>query len=144
MEEVTAIIMNKDGHPSLRVESPKLEHYAENDRTNIIKPHITIYRDSPEPWTIHADYAKTTHGTEQIYFWGHVVIYHENDIKNPTTSIKTDTLTVFPEEQIAQTGDQIVITQPDTFIEAVGMLANLNEGTVKLLSQTRGEYVPHS
>ena len=58
--------------------------------------------------------------------------------------MKTASLTVFPDKQQASTDNAIVITQPDTVIHAVGMLADLNEGTVKLLSQAKGDYVPSS
>lgn len=142
MENVVATIINKEGDPSLKVEAPKMVHYTDNDTTDIETPHITMYRQSPEPWHINSNYAKATQGLDQIYFWDNVVIHHMSDIANPTTTMTTTTLTVFPDKQIAQTKDNVTLIQPDTTIHGLGMLANLNEGTVQLLSQARGEYVP--
>lgn len=142
MENVVATIINKEGNLTLKVEAPKMVHYTDNDTTDIETPHITMYRQSPEPWHINSNYAKATQGLDQIYFWDNVVIHHMSDIANPTTTMTTTTLTVFPDKQIAQTNDNVTLIQPDTTIHGLGMLANLNDGTVQLLSQARGEYVP--
>ncbi|MBV8802095.1 MAG: LPS export ABC transporter periplasmic protein LptC [Gammaproteobacteria bacterium] len=142
MEEVIAIILNKQGAPSMKIETPKMVHYAENDVTDISKPHITVYRQSPEPWYINSTFAKAKDGIDQILFWDNVIIHHAEDSANPTTTMTTTSLTVFPNQQLAKTDQSITVTQPNATLHAVGMLANMNDGTVKLLSNARGEYVP--
>jgi lipopolysaccharide export system protein LptC len=144
MENVIATIFNKEGMPSMKIETPKMVHYADNDTTHISKPYITVYRESPEPWHINSDFAKATQGIEEILFWSNVVIHHEKDIDNPTTTMTTTSLTVFPNKQLAKTNEAITVTQPDSTLHAIGMFANMNDGTVKLLSKARGEYVPSS
>lgn len=144
MEGVTTIVINKEGKPSLKIETPKMIHFAENDTTEITTPHVTVYRQSPKPWTIDALHARAVNGIDQINFWDNVVIHHFDDKVNPTTTMQTASLTIFPDKQIAQTDQAVVLIQPDTTIHAVGMLANLDQGTVKLMSQTRTEYVPNS
>lgn len=144
MEDVVATIMNKEGTPSFKVTTPKMIHYASNDSTDIQKPNVIIFRQSPNPWHIKSDYAKATQGISQILFWSHVIIQHEADKENPTTTMQTDALTVYPEKQTARTDLAITITQPDAIVHATGMLADMNDGTVKLLSKAQGEYVPIS
>jgi lipopolysaccharide export system protein LptC len=144
MENVVATFLNKQGIPSMKIETPKMVHYANNDMTHISKPHITVYRQSPEPWYINSDFAKATDGIEQILFWDNVIIHHAQDIDNPTTTMTTTSLTVFPNKQVAKTSDAVTVTQPNATLHAIGMLANMNNGTVKLLSNARGEYVPSS
>lgn len=142
MENVVATIINSEGKRSLIIESPKMVHYPTNNVTHIQAPHITVFRDSKEPWHIQSEYAKATEGIDEIFFWDNVVINHAKDTSAPNTTFKTATLTVFPERKIAQTKDAIILLQPETTIHAVGMMANLDEGIIKLMSQTRGEYVP--
>lgn len=144
MEDVTAITMNNFGKPTLKLITPKMIHFASNDTTNIFSPKITVYRKSPNPWLINANFAKATQGINQILFWDNVVIYHPADKDDPLTTMKTSSLTVFPNKQVATTTKPVTITQPNTTINAIGMLADLNIGIVKLLSQTKGEYVPSS
>jgi lipopolysaccharide export system protein LptC len=142
MENVIATIINKEGLRSLLIESPRMVHYSENDTTFIESPHITVYRDSPQPWHINSDYAKATKGIDKLFFWSNVIIHHPHDSSTPITTFKTTTLTVFPHEKIAQTSDEVTLSQPETVVHAIGMTANFNNGEVKLLSQARGEYAP--
>lgn len=145
MEDVVATVIDKEGAPALKVVAPKVVHYVENDATDMTSPIITIYRkDSPNPWFINADHAKATQGVDQIVFQNKVTIHHPTDSRYPTTIMHTDSLTVFPEKQLAQTKEAIIINQPASTIHAIGMLANLDDGTVKLLSEAREEYAPGS
>ncbi|EKD54480.1 MAG: hypothetical protein ACD_60C00079G0033 [uncultured bacterium] len=144
MENIVATVINKQGTPVLKIESPHMVHYPENDTTYITRPRVTIYRQSPEPWYINSEYAEATHGVEQIVFSNNVIIHHPFDVADPNTTMETTSLTVFPNKQQAITPDAITITQPDTVVHAIGMQANLNDGTVKLLSQAKGDYVPNA
>jgi lipopolysaccharide export system protein LptC len=144
MEEVIATTINKEGNPTLKLITPKMVHYPKDDSTDIMAPRVTIYRKSPEPWHIDSNFAKTTNGTSTILFWSHVNIHHSTDAENPETNLLTESLTVFPDKKLASTDLPITFIQPDTTVHAVGMLANLNDNTIKLLSATQGEYAPAS
>lgn len=144
MEDVNALIMDKQGKPNMKIVTPKLIHYAESDTTRFTMPQLTLYRKSPQPWYITSQYAKATQGTENVDFWENVVIQHAADQNNPSTVIKTTTLTVYPNKKMAETNRFITLIQPNIVVNAVGMLANMNTGEIKLLSQARGEYAPDS
>ncbi len=144
MEEVVATVIDKQGKPSMTIVSPKMLHYLEKDRTDIVKPLLTLYRNSHQkatkPWRLTANHAKALQGVSQIFLWENVVINHPGDQQDVKTMLLTQALTVFPEKQFAETQGPVTIMQPNTKIHAIGMNANLNTGAVKLLSQTRGEY----
>ncbi|HEX4045981.1 MAG TPA: LPS export ABC transporter periplasmic protein LptC [Gammaproteobacteria bacterium] len=144
MEGVTALIMNKSGKPNMKIVTPKLVHYMENNTSHLTTPHLTIYRDSPQPWHVTSQHAKALHGTDQVEFWENVVIRHAADTRHPATVIKTTTLTVHPNEHTAQTDEFITLTQPNLIVKATGMHANMSTGDVRLLSEARGEYVPEA
>jgi lipopolysaccharide export system protein LptC len=141
MQDVVAVIFNKEGKPALKLEAPHMIHYPENDSTLISTPHVTIYRQTPKPWYVDAEHAKTNHGINEIVFWSHVNIHHPADQENPKTSLKTATLTIHPDQKTAVTDQPIIFNQPDTTIHAIGMLADWEAGTIKLLSETQGDYV---
>jgi lipopolysaccharide export system protein LptC len=144
MEQVVAIILDRTGAPHLEISSPKMVHFVLNDTTDISNPSVIIYRDSPNPWYVKAKKALATGGTGKIIFSDHVVIRHPADTAATETILNTETLTVLPKEKQAKTDDAVTITQPDTTLYGVGMLANLETGTIRLLSNTRSEYVPAS
>ncbi|MFZ2315532.1 MAG: LPS export ABC transporter periplasmic protein LptC [Gammaproteobacteria bacterium] len=143
MEDVHALIMNKQGKPSMKIATPKLTHYPDNNTTLLTTPALTLYRQSPQPWYVNAEHATALQGIDIIDFKENVIIHHAADGNNPATIIKTETLRVHPEKQTAETNDFITMTQPNLVVKATGMEADMNNGDIKLLSQARGEYVPN-
>jgi len=144
MEDVTALIMNKLGKPRMKIVTPKLVHFADQDTTRLTSPQLTLYRQSPEPWYITSKYATASLGVDKVDFFDEVTIHHAADQHNPATLIKTSALTVYPNKQTAETNALITLVQPSITIKAVGMFADMNTGNIKLLSATKGEYVPNS
>lgn len=144
MEEVVSILMDKQGKPKLKIVTPKMIHFPEHDTTRLTAPQLTLYRKSPQPWYISSKFAKATQGIEHLNFWDDVIIHHPADETNPATLIKTTTLTVYPNQQTAETDDIITLEQPHLTIQATGMRADMNIGNIKLLSQSRGVYAPQS
>jgi lipopolysaccharide export system protein LptC len=144
MEGVNAVIMDKQGKPSMKIVTPRMVHYTDNDTSHLTSPRLTIYRKSPKPWIITADYALASKGVEDILFKKNVTIHHPADMNNPSTLIKTPSLIVHPNAQTAETNELITLIQPSMTVKATGMYADMNSGDIKLLSQARGEYVPSS
>lgn len=142
MEDVRALVLDKDGNPHVKIKSPKMIHYAENNSTDLITPQITLYRDSPEPWDITAKMARAQQGVDIIDFWENVRIHHPPDGKSADTVITTSALTVDTNEQLADTDALIQLEQPNIIIKSVGMHAEMKTGNIKLLSKVWGEYVP--
>jgi lipopolysaccharide export system protein LptC len=142
MENVTAVILDKTGKISMQIVTPKMVHYAKDDTTDFTAPQLTLYHQSPTPWFITSKVAKAQHGIDQVHFHEDVVVHRPADFNNPVTVIKTVSLTVHPNDKTAETAEPIVMTQPNTVINAVGMFADLNTGSIKLLSQAKGEYEP--
>jgi lipopolysaccharide export system protein LptC len=142
MESVSAVILDKFGKVSMKIDTPKMVHYAENDTTDFTTPELTVYHQSPTPWLITASTAQATSGIENVLFRDNVVIHHPADFNNPATVIKTDSLLVHPNANTAETVEAISMTQPNSLITAIGMFADMNSGNIKLLAEVKGEYVP--
>jgi lipopolysaccharide export system protein LptC len=144
MEDVISIVMDKEGNPKMQIITPKMIHFVENDTTHLTTPKLTLYRKSPIPWQVTSKFAKATQGTEKVNFWDDVLIRHPGDNNNPATVIKTPTLTIHPNKNIAETNDFITLIQPNLEVNATGMRADMNTGDIKLMSRARGAYVPNS
>jgi len=144
MENVTAIILDKFGKVTMKIITPKMVHYSKNDTTDFTDPQLTLYHKSPNPWFIESKTAKAWHGIDNVVFKDDVTIHHPADYNNPATVIKTTTLTVHPNEKLAETTEPITMIQPNSVMKAIGMQADMDSGNIKLLSQAQGEYVPES
>lgn len=144
METVNAVIYDKLGKVKMKIATPRMVHYPEHDTTQFTEPQLMLYRKSPKPWHVTANNALATDGMETIHFWDNVAIHHPADQGNPATFIKTIKLIVHPNKQTAETDEAITLMQPNLVVNGVGMFADMNTGSIKLLSQTRGEYASSS
>lgn len=144
MEDVTALFMDKQGKPTMKIYAPKMKHFTQHDASHLTNPELTIYRKSAQPWFVTSKTAQTTDGIEHVKFWDDVVIQHAADVNSPSTLIKTTTLTVHSNDKTAETADPITLEQPNITVNATGMHADINTGDVKLLSEARGVYVPQN
>jgi lipopolysaccharide export system protein LptC len=144
MENVNAVIYDKMGKVKMKVATPKMVHYPTHDTTQFFQPRLMLYRKSPEPWYVTANNALAVDGMDIIHFWEDVAIHHPASASNPATLIKTIKLIVHPNQQTAETNELITLMQPNLVVNGVGMFADMNTGSIKLLSQTRGEYAPNS
>lgn len=142
MEDVNALIIDKQGNPSMKIETPRMLHFTKQDTSELIDPRLTIYRQTPEPWHISANFARAQDGIHRVVFWDDVIMKHAADTKNPDTLIRTPKLSFYPLEQRAETDAFITLSQPNMLIRATGMKADMEAGSVKLLKEARGEYVP--
>lgn len=142
MEDVTAVFMDQFGKPKMKIVTPKLTHYLNDDTTQLTDPQLTLYRKSPVPWYVTSHYAKATHGIDNVDFREDVTIHHPADANMPATIIKAPTLIVHPTSETAETNEEIELIQPNITVRATGMRANMNSGSIQLLSHAKGEYVP--
>lgn len=144
MSDVTATIYDKFGKVNMRIVTPQLMHYTDQDATDFSSPEVTLYRNTLQPWVINSTYAKSTDGMDNVQFWDNVTVHHPAGYDSPATVIKTTTLTVHPNLQTAETPALITLIQPNITVNAIGMTADMNTGDIHLLSQARGEYAPTS
>lgn len=144
MENIISTVMDKEGHIKMKIVAPRVIHFNKDDESKLTMPHITLYRGSTMPWQITAQQANAKHGIDEIQLLGNVRIHHLADEKSPNTLIKTQHLTIFPHQQIGKTKDFITLNQPQLTVQSVGMIAHIDTGEIKLLSQVRGHYAPNN
>lgn len=131
---------NEAGQRVYIITTPQLEHYSQGNRSYLSNPRLTLLKAPEEPWQIRSDYARTENGTEVITLWDNVVLHQAGGLENVESTITTTELTYYPKEQIASTDQPITLQQPGVTINAIGMLAYIEEEIVELLSDAQGQY----
>ena len=64
------------------------------------------------------------------------------DSKKTVSTLTTSTLDIHLKEKTAETSAPVTITQLNQEIHAVGLYANFNTKTIRLLSQVKGQLKP--
>ncbi|MBA2654764.1 MAG: LPS export ABC transporter periplasmic protein LptC [Gammaproteobacteria bacterium] len=141
MVDASYLRTNDNGQRDVIVFSPKVTHYKDQDTSHFQNPKIQIYKNGEE-WHITSRNAKGIQGANTLYLYDNVKVKQLPSKKNGSTLLSTNTLTIFPKQNIVSTKDYVTIEQPGLKISAIGLRGDLNTGDIQLLSKTRGQYDP--
>jgi lipopolysaccharide export system protein LptC len=93
-----------------------------------------------QPWNIYADRGQARHGADIIQLWDNVRLLQAAGAKNQALTIKTSAMTIYPQQQYAETDQPITLWQPGGTASSVGLRAWQKTGIIELLSRAQGHY----
>ncbi|MCY1260252.1 Lipopolysaccharide export system protein LptC [compost metagenome] len=128
-----------DGSLEYEMTAEKLEHQKATDITDVTTPDLYIYRDEPQPWHVQSVRAEVAPGGKQVELIDDVRVAR-TDAKGRSLLLTTTRLTVFPDDDLAQTEQPVRIEEPSGVTTAKGMKAYLKDSRMLLLSNVRGQH----
>ncbi|PJD93624.1 MAG: LPS export ABC transporter periplasmic protein LptC [Legionella sp.] len=125
------------------LETPLIQHIPIHNTHLLSQPHIIVTEPNQEPWDIRAEHAKAIEGGKEIAFQKNVRIrQHKPD--QTEVLLNTEHLTYFPKQKKAVTDDEVTLTQAGNKVQSKGLIANMADNNIRLLSNARGHYVPQA
>ncbi len=118
----------------------RLEHFADDDSTELASPHLEIYNGTPEPWHVVAERGWVSAGNEVVLLHGPVEIWRQNTAGQRIYQVLTSELRVLPKEQYAESATPTTIIAPGTVAHSIGMRANFTYERLELLNQVRARH----
>ncbi|MCY1418652.1 lipopolysaccharide exporter periplasmic protein [compost metagenome] len=129
-----------DGSLEYEMTADKLEHQKTTDTTQVTTPNLFFYRaDEPQPWHVQSVRAEVSPGGKQVELIDDVRVAR-TDAKGRSLLLTTTRMTVFPDEDLAQTEQPVRIQEPNGVTTANGMKAYLKDSRMHLLSNVRGQH----
>ncbi len=122
------------GHLAHYLQTPFMHHIPSNNTHWLKKPHVVITEEDQPAWEIHAEHATALYGGQQITFNRQVVIHQKESTHSKESTFKTESITYFPKDKLAQTLLDITYEQPGHMVKAQGMNAYLAEKRIQLLN----------
>ncbi len=132
---------DQTGHVKYRLTAPYLEHFPDDDSSEIRSPKLISYRPDAPPITVVADNARVTAKGETVYLWDHVKVTREATADRPEMTASMPDLTARPDDGFAFTNSPVEITQGASWIKGVGAQLDNNKATFVLQSQVTGLYI---
>ena len=142
MDDFNAITMNVSGDPRYSLQAKRLNHYPDDDTTELNRPHLEIHQEDASLWKIDADRGWISSDGELILLLGGVHIHRSSSMDARTYSLNTEELRVRPDDEYAETDKHVTIKSGRDTTEAVGMRAYIKEGKLQFLSKAQGRYEP--
>ncbi|CAD5106790.1 LPS export ABC transporter periplasmic protein LptC [Zestomonas carbonaria] len=128
-----------DGKLQYEMTGAKAEHFKSSEVTLVTDPDLHLYRGTEYPWHVRSKQAEVSPDGQRVELIDDVRIAR-TDAKNRPTVITSSRMTVFPEEEYAQTEQAVRIEAANGVTTANGMKAYLKDSRIHLLSTVRGQH----
>ncbi|MGF6690961.1 lipopolysaccharide export system protein LptC [Metapseudomonas resinovorans] len=129
----------EDGKLHYKMTATRLEHIKATDVTLLTNPDLLLHRGTIFPWRVQSERGEVGPEGKQVELIDKVRVSRVDEKKRPVL-LTTSRLTVFPNEEYAQTQRAVRIDMATGVTTAQGMKAYLNDGRMLLQSNVRGQY----
>lgn len=129
----------EDGKLHYEMTATHLEHMKATDVTLLTNPDLLLHRGTAYPWHVQSERGEVGPEGKQVELIDKVRVAR-TDAKGRPTILTTSRLTVFPDEEYAQTQQAVRIDAANGVTTAQGMKAYLNDSRMILQSNVRGQH----
>ncbi|MDR0439988.1 MAG: LPS export ABC transporter periplasmic protein LptC [Candidatus Accumulibacter sp.] len=140
LSDMTLRKLDQNGQLQYTLRADEVRHYPDDDTTDLVRPDLVRQNreDNEPPVMISGDRAHITDDNERIDIYDNVRIYRPSVGEYEELTAVMDTLTVFPDDEIAFTRSPVLITQGKSWVKGVGMRVNNREQTYLIESRAVG------
>lgn len=144
LRDFDLVALDSEGQEAFSVTAPELQQTPGARTLELDAPvfHIPASEGGGR-WTVVSRTGWVSEDNDEVRLRGDVTATSPEDAARPAT-MRTETLNVFPQRNHADTEDAVVVTQPGTTMQGVGMRADLDSGRIEFLSQVRLRNAPNS
>ncbi len=138
--------MNEFGLPHYQIISEHQIHFRDDDTSEHLRPFITSYREEGPPWKIHSDRAKVSSSGDEVLLLGDVFMdrqrwFEGNGKMHEYKELTTRNMLLRPDDDYAETDEEVFLVSESARLNAVGMRAYLNIDRVQFLSRVKSRHV---
>lgn len=140
LEDFEALRYNPDGSLRYRLFAARMLHYPDDDSSDLSATRLFSYKQGAEPVSISGDEARVTQNGKRVDFHTHVEVLRPGAPPQGTLRVRTEALTVYPDDEYATTRAPVVIDTDRLHMTGTGMDFDQKTRTLQLHSQVRARY----
>jgi lipopolysaccharide export system protein LptC len=142
VEQFNFVRMSPTGEARYNISGAKLMHYPKDDVIEIDSPVLhSLSPDRPSS-TMRSERAIVDQSNTRIQMIGNVQMERPASATTTRFQLKSEYMLIFPDEDRMRTDKPVNIVSGTTTLDGVGMSANNATGEFRVLSQTRGKFLP--
>ncbi len=134
--------MSEAGKPRYVISGERLTHRPVDNTALVDKPVVQSLTDEHPPMTMTSDRGLVSQNQNQIDLTGNVDIRRPAAPGSDPLRIRTEVLTILPDEEIAKTDKPIHMTLGSASVDSVGMVANNATQQIALGGRGKMTYPP--
>ena len=139
VEKFSFVRMTPEGKPHYLLSGAKLTHRPLDDSSDVELPVLQNIAPGAPPMTIVAKSARILSGANQVDLKGKVDIQRPATPTSRSLRMRTEKLTVFPDEDRMQTAEPVALQLGESTVNGTGMRAN--NATRQIHFDTHGQIV---
>lgn len=116
-----------------------LTHYPDNNSSDVLHPQMTYYSGARET-RVFSNEAKVTNDNKKVTLFGDVRLVKPADQDIPETTLRTQTMTVFPDDDVAQSTSRVTITRGQSIVSGDVMYYNGKTQISMLSGHVKGTF----
>jgi lipopolysaccharide export system protein LptC len=131
-------VYNELGQLQQRLRGPFMQHFADDDSSELKSPVLERFRTDAPKLTITSDRAEVTSKGEVVELRDNVVARRAATADRPEVVARMPDLTVRPDDGTAVTASPVEITEAASWLKGTGMQLDTNQSTFVLQSRVTG------
>lgn len=141
IENFTTTDIGEQGRPRATLSAKRMVHYPDDETSELEQPHLVHLSPERPPLHITADRGLVAGTGQEVELFGNVIVRRLATAEHAELKVETSYLQVFPDERIARTPKEVLVTEGASRLKGVGMEVNSSTGHLKLQSKVTGFYV---
>tara|TARA_Y100000996_G_scaffold384067_1_gene340519 strand:+ start:277 stop:1002 length:726 start_codon:yes stop_codon:yes gene_type:complete len=126
------------GEISWILSGKRLEKFPNSERSEVINPSMKILSKNDGYWIVTSEKALDPDSLfKSIYLYGDVKFIKRDDLGAVVMDIATESAVIYPNEEKVETDKFGIIKTPDSKTSGVGIIADMDNGYVKILSKAK-------
>jgi len=142
VDNFSAVSLGERGAPRFLIAAQRMQHYPDDDTTDLTEPRLTSPGVGNPPIHISARRGEVSHNGDEVFLYDEVEVIRDASAAMGEMKASTSYLHVVPDAEAADTDRPVTITEERGTTTAMGMTVDSKARVLKLLAQVRGEYAP--
>jgi lipopolysaccharide export system protein LptC len=134
--------LDESGAESFRIHGPMLSRHPYLATLDVQQPRFLFPDADGNPWNARADQAWVAKDGDELRLTGDVAFDGPPDATGGHVALRTDTLTVLPEDDQVRTTSFVTVTAPGSILRGRGLRADLRTRRFELLAEVNARYAP--
>ena len=117
----TTTTYSPDGHAETTLSAAQLQHYPDDDSTELTSPRVVQAKGEQPRFTVRADRGKISREGDEIFLYDNVVLVREADAVRPEARMTTSFLHILRDLSLARTDREVHFEEPGRSLSGRGM-----------------------
>jgi len=117
----TTTTYNSQGHAVTTLAAAQMQHYPDDDSTDVTSPRLVQSKPEQPRFTVQADRGQISREGDEIFLYDHVVLVRDADAQEPPAKMTTSFLHVLRDKSLVRTDRPVQFEQEGRSLTGRGM-----------------------